>query len=66
MEERLEFKSFDQFLEQAERVKVMYSKDGHLFFDTYEELTNCYGGDILLPKRELLNTRKYYVIKGDN
>lgn len=52
MEDRLEFESFDQFL--------------HLFFDTYEELDNCYGGDILLPKRDLLNIRKYYVIKADN
>ena len=69
MQERIEFETFNQFLEQAARVKVMYSRDETHFFNSYEGMQNYYDsqniGDILLGELYLMGDRKYYVIKAN-
>lgn len=65
MEERIEFQFLNDFLEQANRVKKMYSQDGYLFFDDYQGLKDYYGGGILLPEGILKEYSTYYVIKKE-
>ena len=64
MQERVEFESLDQFLEQASRVKIMYSRDGTHFFRDYEGMQNYYQGDLLMSESYLKQDRKYYIIKA--
>lgn len=57
--------SFKEFLELSSYVKKMYSRDGKVFYSTYEEMQENYinHGDILLPETCLIENRTYYVIK---
>ncbi len=63
-EERIEFNSFNDFLDQSSRVQIMFSRDGKRFYDNYDEMQSHYGGDILLPHDMLKEDRKYYIIKA--
>lgn len=56
--------SFRNLLEIASTCKTMWSKDGKVFYDSYEDLEKDLKGDILLPSSLLEEERKYYVIKS--